>query len=450
MNIRSPWFKHGVLNTLEHVLVRGADALSTLVLLWTLQPELFSKLAIAQAWAAPLLLLFISPETVLYRDYAKWKAQGVSAVASRLRAFRLFAWGKFLFAIIVCAACAGLSRGIPSIGETFLDRFYALTWGLGLFLVGHLSGPDREFLRLDLRLADLNAVTLLQKAVFLIGIIAVSYFFPGTIAPLVLVLLLVALITAWAAQRRSSRALRVQTGRTGEAQAPTAVKTVLWESLSSFSLWQHGNGVLLGWIQTMDLFFIGWLLTAERSAGLYAAVLKLANFTLFLPMALSNLFMIWVGRRAHAGQGNEGREPVELMKLSGWLLGFNVAQALVLILGSSWFFGILSHGRWSQDEIEQMSRWLIFVLGGAVIQGTAFLWFSWLLIRAKVQELFAVVYLPWALVSLILYGYAVHYGGIDWAARSNVAVSLAYLVLLGAYTLTLRRRNPMLFSMERS
>lgn len=63
------WGRVGLLNTLEHALTRFSDSATTLLLLWGLSSELFGRLAIAQAFAAPLLLLCVAPENVLYRDF---------------------------------------------------------------------------------------------------------------------------------------------------------------------------------------------------------------------------------------------------------------------------------------------------------------------------------------------------------------------------------------------
>jgi O-antigen/teichoic acid export membrane protein len=168
----SPWFKHGFLNTLEHGLTRVADAATSLVLLWVLSPELFSSLALAQAMVAPALLFFISPETVLYRDFAKWREEGTNAVAARLHAFGRFAVGKGQFAFVLALVLAF----VPT-AATYLDCLCALIWAFALALAPQLSGPEREFLRLSLRLKTLNLISLTQKCFLLGGTVGVVLIF---------------------------------------------------------------------------------------------------------------------------------------------------------------------------------------------------------------------------------------------------------------------------------
>src|SRR5678815_365306 len=102
------WFRHGFWNTLEQSLTRGADALTSLVLIWALRPETFSELVIAQAWVAPTLLVFLTPESVVYRDFAQWQRQGPDHVAARVRALRIFSWWKIGAAVLASAALAPL------------------------------------------------------------------------------------------------------------------------------------------------------------------------------------------------------------------------------------------------------------------------------------------------------------------------------------------------------
>jgi hypothetical protein len=125
---KSAWFKYGFWNTLEHGLIRVSDALTSIVLLWALSAETFSMLALAQAFVAPLLLLFVSPETVLYRDFGRWEAQGADLLASRIRALRLFAWGKAQIALFLSV---GIAFVLPGTNGYWI-RFSAVIWAFAL------------------------------------------------------------------------------------------------------------------------------------------------------------------------------------------------------------------------------------------------------------------------------------------------------------------------------
>lgn len=419
--IRSPWFRHGFLNTMEHGITRVADAGVTFVLIWALPIEVFSRLALAQAWVAPLLLFFVAPETVLYRDFSAWREEGRSSFASKLKFFRLFGWGKGQLALI-------LSAVLPLITASeapWYERFWTLTWAFALALGPQLSGPDREFLRLSLNLKVLNAVTLYQKLSLLAATFLVARLYPARFELLALAAVFSAVsagILAWYYAKRAMEALPE-----GPFAPVTSAKDLLTRSLTSFSIWNHLSGVLLNWVQTMDVFVLGWMRFPLREVGLYATALKFANFSTALPLALTNAFGLWTGRKKY-GPGERG----VAVRVSFGVAAIGVLQALVLGLLAPWFFSVLSQGRWSADDQARMVRWLYWFLAGLVFMSSAFVVNSWLILRADVRMLFFRVYLPWAGFALAAYGIAARIGGLDGTAMLNVGVGLAYVALLAA------------------
>jgi hypothetical protein len=424
INVSRSWFRHGILNTLEHVVTRAADAATTLVLLWVLSPEVFSKLALAQALVAPLLVFFIAPETVIYRDFHQWKTGGVNEIASRLHAFRTFAWGKAQLALVL-----SLLLAIPS--SDFKTRFFSLLWAFSLALGPQISGPDREFLRVDLRLGELNLISLYQKVSLLAGTVFVAVVMHARIDALAIVAAVSALTTAVLARSRVKLALGNATIASG------STLHIIRESIQSFSIWQHLSGVVLSWVQTMDLFYLGMFRYPARTVGLYAASLKLANFSFALPLAMTNLFSIWVVRRAQ--EPGHQRELSELRKLSGALFGGTLIQALVLAILSPFLFRFISHGRWEATEQATMIIWFKWILSGGVLFCSSFLISSWLAARASVAKLLTQVYLPWLVFAAALYAGAASLRSVHALAIANLPVAVIYVFLLVRYLWSHRR-----------
>lgn len=426
---RSPWIKHGFWNTLEHGVTRISDALSTLVLLWALSPEAFATLALAQAVVAPTLILFLSAETVIYRDFVKWRAEGPSELAGRLRALRLFSWGKGQLALVLSLVLAYAFRD----GAGWHDRFFALIWAYSLALAPHMSAADREFLRLDLKLKELNAISLYQKIVLLAGTVTVALVDSSRIDLFAVVAAFSAVSSGLLARWRARAALRAY----GASEASLAgregpsVMGTLTESIKTFSIWSHFAGILMNWVQTMDLFFLGVFHVAARQIGLYAAVLKISNFSMALPMALSNLFSLWIGRRAP--EAGHKREHSELMRLSLWLFAGSTVQAIVIYFVTPFVLAFLSRGRWTLDEQAKMTGWIGWMLGGTVFLSSTFLVGSWLTLRTRISRLFFRVYVPWVVFSLFVYSISVYLGGTQMAATANLIVGGAYLLLLWVY-----------------
>lgn len=394
-------FKSGVLNTLEHALTRVLDALNSLLILWVLAPETFARLALAQAAVAPLMLLFVSPETAFYRQYGQWKASSDGALAMRLRSFRWFGWGKGLFALALAFAWAAIGFDFlpQALREVSIqDRFWALSWAFAMVLTPQLSGADREFLRLSLCLKELNALTLMQKVAMIGGTLIAAIFYPGSLMALGVSALAVAACATWVAYRMTRSETSIGDGSamgpSARLKGLTAVQTI-FEALSSYSIWTHLAGVVNGWMQTLDILLAGVFGFPAREVGLYASASKLANLTTALPMALANWYTVWLGRQPKAGTQAE-----ELRQLLGWTLrlcAFVLLQAVVFYFLSPWILSVLSRGRWSMDEQIAMREWMAWMLMGMTAIGITYLLQNWFWLRRNPARFFAWTYLPWLL-----------------------------------------------------
>jgi hypothetical protein len=417
------WFRHGFWNTLEQALTRSADALTSLVLIWALHPEGFSQLVLAQAWIAPTLLVFLTPESVVYRDFAEWRRQGPDHVAARVRALRLFSWWKFGAALVASAALAPL---LPS--ETpLVSRFWSLLWAYGIALGPQVAGADREFLRMELRLREINVLTVVQKATVLLGTVGVALLAHGEFAALAAVALLGPAASAILARRVSMLVLRRE-GATAEGlrgdNGPKPRDTIV-SAILTFSLWNHVATVLTTWVRTMDLFFLGLLGLPARELGLYGAAYKLANLATALPVAATNLFSVWVGRR---GSGLTDEKSL-VRRMTKWVLAASAAAAVALWLCVPLLFPLLSRGRWTAAETQGTAGWIAWLLVSATLFAAPALVFAWLSLRTSYVRLVREVSLPWTLVALAAYPLAIHFGGSDAAARVGVLVSAVYVVL---------------------
>ncbi|MBI2711248.1 MAG: hypothetical protein HYX41_00090 [Bdellovibrio sp.] len=429
---RSVWIKHGLLNTVEQAITRVADGLTTLFLIWFLSPEVFSKLAMAQAVVAPLLLFFLAPETVLYRDFSVWKDAGVTVLAARLRAFRVFGYLKGAFALLV-----SLGVGFFLSGQSYFEWVFSLIWAFSLALAPQVSGADREFLRLSLKLETLSLLSLYQKTVLFIGT-AATLKIQGD-APVVVQLaglagvgLFSALSSAFLARNQAIAFLGSQQVSEDRHTKPyhLSMRETLFETLKDFSIWQHLQGVALNWVQTMDLFTLGLFHFPARQVGLYASVLKLVNFSNFAPLALTNAFGLWLGRKTPA----KNQELPRVKKLTLILALTNGVQGLVFWLLSGKLVQLLSHGRWSDVEQLEMLRWFNWILLGNMILTSTFLVTHWILVRSSARQTFLRSYLPWTALSFLFYGSAAYLsaGTHDplWVAKMNGAVSTVFCILL--------------------
>jgi hypothetical protein len=433
---RSPWIKPGFWNTLEHGITNAADALSAIVLVWILSTGTFSRLALAQAFVSACLLFFISPETILTRDLLRWKQQGAGSLLAMLSALRYFGWIKWMASIGISAVVSAVGYGT---GPEAWTRFWALVWAFSLVLAPQVGGADREFLRRELRLKELNLITLYRKLSFTTGTVVVAFVWPERLDLLALVACVVLITSAAMTQWQARKWIFHELGGSREEARSVSAREVLKLSFNSYSIWVHIAASLSNWVQSMDLFFLGVFLGAGHEAGLYAIVLKLANFSAPLPIALANGVSLWVSRR-EAGDPELERE--KLRRFSFWFIAAVGLQALTIWLLSPWAFRFLSHGRWSAIEQTSMTHWLAWILAGTAMASSTQLARMWLQLRADMRDICLRLHLPWAVSSAVMYGLAAWGWGIPGAAMANVLSSAVLIVLASlAYRLPSHRRT---------
>ncbi len=425
------WFRHGFLNLVEHGLTRFADAGLSFFLIWLLPTEVFSKLALSQAAVAPVLVLFLSPELVLYRDYGRWKSLGEDALASRVRGLRNLAMWKVP---VAWALAWGLATLKGDSGQS--TRFWAALWALALALTPQICGPDREFLRLSLRLKSLNALSLIQKAMLVAFTVGAVVLFPARIEGVALAAWLAlvgsAVLSRWTAERGLCRDGATARGLRGEA-GPSAWM-LLREGVGSFSIWSHLVGVIQNTVQTLDLLVLGFLGTPAFEAGLYGAGLKVANLSQAVPLAISNLFGVWMGRRSGSGDGSDTQDQLDrkrIFQTTGVLILSSALTAALLWCAGPWLLAVLSRGRWDLAAQSRMTGWLGWILIGNIGICASMAAGSWLMLRRSPQTVLLAVSLPWGALSIVAYAWSARSGGIDAVARANVMVGLASVILVG-------------------
>jgi hypothetical protein len=292
---------------------------------------------------------------------------------------------------------------------------------------------DREFLRLELELTSLNLLTLLQKGTVLAGIAWVALRAPGHIEWLGLAALGSMVLASGAARGLALRkiaALRAVEVSPGPMphRSPREVVGAWGRIAREFSLANHFCGVILVWVPTMDLFFLGMARPSSPETALYALGLKVANFSLALPQALAIVFMVWLGRGDAASRG--GRERSILIRCTLALAAFAILQMAVFGHFSPEIVRYLSAGRVEPTAQVELVRWIRWLLVGAlpfaVVQPVSL----WVFLRASQQAALRWVFLPWGVIGVAIYAMAAFRGGPLVLAQANLAVALAYVFLL--------------------
>lgn len=424
------WVSHGIWNTAEHALTRGGDTALTLLLIWLLQVEVFSRLVMAQAVAAPLLVLFVSPSWALYHGFARWKKAGAEELGFRVQSLRRLGEAQGQLAIVLAALGAfALDPQLP-----WTDRWAAMIWALAIAAGPFVVATDRELLRLELAFRPLCLLTFLQKGILLLGTIAVSAAFPGQMWPLAGVAVAALAVSAVIARYGAAKWVRGPRG-----VSPQAWVRSWLEIFREFSFWNHLSGLILTWLQTMDVFFLGLGGTGARVLGLYGVGLKIANFAMALPQAMGSLLLVWTGRDLATDVRQEGWR---VGKAAFGLGAFVLVQNGVLVALAPWILQLMSKGRWSAEEQASMLGWIYWILPGVWCMAVGYLLYIWLQLRASAREVLMRVYAPSLVIGAAGYGASAWRAGADGAARANLWVGVAVLVLLGLEFVRVQRKAP--------
>jgi hypothetical protein len=416
------WFKRGILNTFEQGFTRAADGLFSIALITFFSPENFYTLAMAQASVAPMLLFFVAPEAIMYREFGHWEREGYQFTKHQLSAFRSAGWAKAVLAI--CLSCLALLKANPA------DSFFAMIWAFYLALMPQIAGPDREFLRLSLKLKTLNSITFFQKTLMLLGLLLTVYFFNNSIKALAIFTVIVTLLNTLLCKIAVDRFLATSSAKIDLPGINQAGKiTVLRLALRNYSFWNHLSGIALGWVQTMDLFMLGLLGLPQATTGLYAVILKVSNLAISLPTAAANSFQLWLGRRISSIEGT--KEEWEKQKIFSAALAVIVALTCTAIyLLAPVFLSMIAKGRWDAAEQVTMIHWLGWMLIGSFFLSISISFVFWIQLRVSTLQLFIQVYLPWMLISLLGYFLSARILGFEGTAKFNVAVGMMFLILV--------------------
>ncbi len=424
--LKRSWIRTLSWNAIETLGTRIGDALVSIFLIRALLPEVFATLVLAQAYLAPVLLLLISPGNTVYRFFSAWEKEGRQAFAARLLALRVY--GRSVWALAAVGSFLAAKLGWT---ESWVPWVWAWTLVLGTFL----SGADRDFLKLTLRMRAAAVLSLVQKAALLLAILVWQ---SERLEYLVLSAIAIQIIVALAAEWGVRRVLK--TLPESSRQRPRFRETFR-ESIGSFAFSNHCANVLTNWGQTLDLFVMGHVGVSPAVIGLYSVAQKFANFAQVVPGLLINTFSVWVSRGTASPEA-------ERRWLSLGSLG--IAAVTALAVGVCYalrtpLLEIASKGRWSAGQFVEVETWLRPLLLALVFQAAIGSMAAWFALRRSMNRLLLWVYIPWFVsaatvtTALVL---SVGPDSIEAPARAAWSV-VAHALLLGFWLLvwSLRHRR---------
>jgi hypothetical protein len=381
--LKRSWIRALSWNAVETFGTRLGDAVVSILLIRALAPEVFAKLVLAQAYIAPALLLLIAPGNTVYRFFTVWEKEGRAAFARRLLALRWY--GRAVWGALV-----GISVFVAQLGWT--ESWAPWVWAWTLVLGTFLSGADRDFLKVSLRMRAAAALSLAQKGAL---ISTVLLWQDHALESIALAAVGIQLTVALAAEWGSARVLRTFPEGTG---AQPGYRQTFREIFRSFAFPNHCANVLTGWAQTLDLFVMGHAGVSPALIGLYSVAQKLANFAQVVPGFLINTFSVWVSRGTATPETERRWIRFAVLGIGAFTL---LAVSVCYILRAP-LLEIASKGRWSSEQYGLVEAWLFPLLIAVVVQALGWASSAWFTLRSSMAELLRWVYLPWFISAAVV------------------------------------------------
>ena len=408
----------------EHASTRVLDAITTLILIRSLDVTSLGTLVVYQAWVAIFLMAFPVLENVLYREHGKHSSAGT--LAREIAIFRKFNLLKFAVAIALTLA----SASIPIKGIGFERRLAAMALAFALPLAQALYGIYREPLRFELKAGTVVLVNGAQRLFIIAAVWAAGHFYGGAIEQTAAAAILVYLAFGfvWAAVSRHELP-QLKPVNVSLSQALPRIGTVLTESV----IWLHLSGSILSAVQTLDVYFLSRTQIGLSEIAIYSIALKAANFLQIMALPLTQAFGVYLGRRAGRAPttGSSGGRFGNLTeKQMAWLaLAAFSAMALIMCLVGFEFaqpiLGFLTRGKFGTLELGRAEGYFRWMLAGVAISTLCFAHGTYIGSRGNIRGLVLVVLLPWFAFAMLGYGLASEYGAYTTACM-NVPVAIFY------------------------
>jgi O-antigen/teichoic acid export membrane protein len=198
------------------------------------------------------------------------------------------------------------------------------------------------------------------------------------------------------------------------------IKSIIFE----YSLWTHLTGVVTTFIYKSDVFFLSFFVSLQI-IGDYNIALTAANVATIIPMIIGYQNSIAISHTENDSSAN--RVSNTFIRIS---LLIGLITLLVFIFFGKVYLGIMT-GQANNDLI--YSYMIPIVIGLIIVKTIASPLVAYINIKSSVKGLFLHVLLPTFILTGITYLVAAILGGALAVARSNILISIVWLVLLVKY-----------------
>ena len=416
LKINKAWFGQIIFGLAEHGITRVLDALTTIYLIRVLASESFGQFAVFQSWVSIILLFLPFIETAIYREYGNWKAE--NKLSKMLAVFQIYNIFKIFITLLICLT---ISVGY----EDFTNRFLLMLFAFALPLSQSIYAVFRDPLKFEMKQNWVTYLTAIQKLLILVGLYISQKYFNAEVAAIVLVSMCVYILmgAVWYIQSKkfvshSSVSFKVAFSEVSHLMKGT-------------TLWIHINGVITSVVSTLDLFMLNFHKLPLDELARYGIATKSANFFQMIPIALINVFGVYLGKVQ--SEKNYIKERNLMLKLSGLFL---ILALITLMFGA--FVGkpliqFIGKNKVQENDLINVLVYYKWQLAGYMMMAASFPLSTYLGARSNLRKMTYYLFIPWVCLSALTYYIAASVSPI-WSAKANVVVySLLYLFFILFY-----------------
>ncbi len=410
------WVGQIIFGLAEHGITRVLDAVTTILLIRTLSSNEFGQFAVFQSWVSMALLALPFIETAIYREYGGWKQSG--ELSKMLKVFQIYNAFKIFITLLICALIA--------FGHSdFTERFLLMLFAFALPLSQSIYAVFRDPMKFEMKQKWVTYITSIQKLLIVVGLVLAREKFQSSIEAIVGISMVVYFLMGliWYFQSKKY----ITPAKVSLSEAYVICKKLM----TGTTLWIHINGVITSVVSTLDLFSLNLAKIPVEEIGRYGVATKSANFFQMIPMALINVFGVYLGKVQH--EKNSQKEQKMTFEFS---VAFLLLAALTLGLGAFVAEPLLSFigkNKITPEEMQRVVQYYRWQLAGYMVMAASFPLSTYLGARSNLKKMTFQMFVPWIAISLIVYYFAALQSPL-LAAKANVLVyTLMYLFFIKLY-----------------
>jgi O-antigen/teichoic acid export membrane protein len=404
MALKEQLFKQTAMSTANQALSMVMGLFSFFLLSRILPREDIAIIGITGGFIAMFALLMITPEVLLFRDYASFKKNPKKFAESFLSFWAIRTLLVF-FLMLLGGWLLYSSRGD-----------FLLIYLIGAALVYHLNtlqASIQEFFFVEFRQKDILKMNLAYQLLFLGGLGIVYVERELGVYLLLLVILTGLFSLAWVYRFLKTFPFPLRF-------SPKVLKQDFKSVFNTSILWNHFIGAVAQLIYRGDIFFLGFFATAF-AVGNYTIALTLAGVFVFIPQILQKMCIVALTRTT----GKENDLPIV-----NAMVKYSIVVSLVQFIGY-YLLGDYVLSFVAPDNHLEVYGLGLLIVGGVSLFNAVRPLHGYAYSRGNLKQLFLEVFLPSAGVAIIAYAWAATQG-VQVAAAANVLVyaTLSLLLLL--------------------